>query len=103
MDSVVFSSSSFSNKKGVSMGWFPSGSFIAGNWIGYDEGMILYLLGLGIATNPLPASAWTQWTSGYTWATYYGESFVPFPPLFGHEYSHCWVDFRHIADSYMNS
>jgi hypothetical protein len=87
----------------VSMGWFPSGSFIAGNWIGYDEGMILYLLGLGIATNPLPASAWTQWTSGYTWATYYGESFVPFPPLFGHEYSHCWVDFRHIADSYMNS
>jgi hypothetical protein len=87
----------------VSMGWFPPGSFIAGNWIGYDEGMILYLLGLGIATNPLPASAWTQWTSGYTWATYYGESFVPFPPLFGHEYSHCWVDFRHIADSYMNS
>jgi hypothetical protein len=87
----------------VSMGWFPSGSFIAGNWIGYDEGMILYLLGLGIATNPLPASAWTQWTGGYTWATYYGESFVPFPPLFGHEYSHCWVDFRHIADSYMNS
>jgi hypothetical protein len=87
----------------VSMGWFPSGSFIAGNWIGYDEGMILYLLGLGIATNPLPASAWTQWTSGYTWATYYGESFVLFPPLFGHEYSHCWIDFRHIADAYMNS
>src|ERR1035437_435533 len=87
----------------VSMGWFPSGSFIAGNWIGYDEGMILYLLGLGIATNPLPASAWTKWTSGYTWATYYGESFVLFPPLFGHEYSHCWIDFRHIADAYMNS
>ena len=87
----------------VSMGWFPSGSFIAGNWIGYDEGMILYLLGLGIATNPLPASAWTKWTSGYTWATYYGESFVPFPPLFGHEYSHCWIDFRHIADAYMNN
>ena len=87
----------------VSMGWFPPGNFIAGNWIGYDEGMILYLLGLGIATNPLPASAWSYWTNGYTWATYYGESFVPFPPLFGHEYSHCWVDFRHVADSYMNS
>ena len=87
----------------VSMGWFPPGTFIAGNWVGYDEGMILYLLGLGIATNPLPASAWSYWTNGYTWATYYGESFVPFPPLFGHEYSHCWVDFRHIADSYMNS
>jgi hypothetical protein len=23
--------------------------------------------------------------------------------MFGHEYSHCWIDFRHIADSYMNS
>jgi hypothetical protein len=87
----------------VSMGWFPPGSFIAGNWVGYDEGMILYLLGLGTANNPLPASAWSYWTSGYTWGTYYGQTFVPFPPLFGHEYSHCWVDFRHIADSYMNS
>jgi hypothetical protein len=87
----------------VSMGWFPSGSFISGNWIGYNEGMILYCLGLGAATNPLPASAWTQWTSGYIWSTNYGLSFVQFPPLFGHEYSHCWIDFRHIADSYMNN
>jgi hypothetical protein len=88
----------------VAMGWQPTTGFTTyGNWIGYDEGMILYLLGLGTPTNPLPASAWNYWTSGYTWATYYGESFVPFPPLFGHEYSHCWIDFRHIADSYMNS
>lgn len=88
----------------VAMGWQPTSGFTTfGNWVGYDEGMILYLLGMGTATNPLPASAWNYWTSGYTWATYYGESFVPFPPLFGHEYSHCWVDFRHIADSYMNS
>ena len=88
----------------VAMGWQPTSGFTGfGNWVGYDEGMILYLLGLGIATNPLPASAWNFWTTGYTWVTYYGESFVPFPPLFGHEYSHCWIDFRHIADSYMNS
>jgi hypothetical protein len=88
----------------VAMGWQPTTGFSGyGNWIGYDEGMLLYLLGLGTATNPLPASAWNYWTSGYTWVTYYGESFVPFPPLFGHEYSHCWVDFRHVADAYMNS
>jgi hypothetical protein len=87
----------------LAMGWVPGSGFAGyGNWIGYDEGMILYLLGLGTATNPLPASAWNYWTSGYTWVTYYGESFVPFPPLFGHEYSHCWIDFRHIADAYMN-
>ena len=88
----------------VEMGWQPTTGFSGfGNWVGYDEGMMIYLLGLGTATNPLPASAWSYWTSGYTWATFYGESFVPFPPLFGHEYSHCWVDFRHIADAYMNS
>jgi len=85
----------------VSMGWFPSGSFIGNNWVGYNEGMILYLLGMGTATNPVPASGWNYWTSGYTWATYYGQAYIPFPPLFGYQYSHCWVDFRHIADAYM--
>src|ERR1035437_4849817 len=87
----------------VSMGWFPTSGFIANIWIGYNEGMILYCLGLGTATNPLPASAWNHWTSGYTYGTYYGQTFLPFSPLFVHQYSHCWIDFRHIADSYMNS
>lgn len=87
----------------VSMGWFPPSSFIQNNWVGYNEGMILYCLGIGAATNPLPTTAWNRWTSGYTWATNYGQAFVPFPPLFGHQYSHCWIDFRHTADAYMNS
>lgn len=88
----------------LSMGWFPpTTNFLSATWIGYNEGMLLYILGLGAAANPLPASAWSRWTNGYGWATYYGQSFVPFPPLFGHQYSHCWVDFRHVADGYMNS
>ena len=88
----------------VAMGWLPESGFTTfGNWVGYNEGMMIYLLGMGTATNPVPASGWSYWTSGYSWATYYGQSFVPFGPLFGHEYSHCWVDFRHIADAYMNS
>jgi len=85
----------------LSMGWFPETGFIANNWVGYNEGMILYCLGLGAAARPLPGSAWDAWTSGYTWSTLYGFSFVPFPPLFGHQYSHCWIDFRYIADAYM--
>jgi hypothetical protein len=87
----------------VSMGWFPNSGFIPIDWIGYNEGMILYCLGLGAPTNPLPASSWNRWTNGYIWATNYGLSYVQFPPLFGHEYSHCWIDFRHIADPYMNN
>jgi len=88
----------------VAMGWLPESGFTTfGNWVGYNEGMMIYLLGMGASSNPVPASGWSYWTSGYSWATYYGQSFVPFGPLFGHEYSHCWVDFRHIADTYMNS
>jgi len=88
----------------VAMGWQPTSGFSGyGNWIGYNEAMILYCLGMGTATNPLPASAWSQWTSGYAWGTFYGQSYLTFAPLFGHQYSHCWMDFRHIADAYMRS
>jgi hypothetical protein len=88
---------------GVSMAWYPDTGFSAGNWIGYNEGMIIYILGLGSSTTPLPTSSWNLWTSGYTWATNWGQSYVFYPPLFTYEYSHCWIDFRHIADAYMNS
>lgn len=86
----------------VSMAWYPNSGFVTNNWIGYNEGMIIYTLGLG-ATNPLPASSWMRWTSGYNWATNWGQAYVQFAPLFGHEYSHCWIDFRHITDAYMKS
>jgi len=86
----------------VSMAWYPETGFSPNNWVGYNEGMIIYCLGLGTATNPLPASAWTQWTTGYNWATNYGQAYVFYPPLFVYQYSHCWIDFRHVADAYMN-
>lgn len=85
----------------LTMGWQPESGFLSARWIGYNEAMVLYLMGLGAATNPLPAAHWTSWTSGYLWRTNYGQAYVEFPPLFGHQYSHCWVDFRHIADAYM--
>ncbi len=88
----------------VSMGWQPASGFLSANWIGYDEGMIIYILGLGTATNPLPGTAWSRWTNGYTWTMSYSTNgYVPFAPLFGHQYSHCWIDFRHTADSFMNA
>ncbi|HXC98303.1 MAG TPA: glucoamylase family protein [Verrucomicrobiae bacterium] len=89
----------------VRMGWLPGGSGFStfGDWQGYNEGMLLYLLGMGATSNTLPADCWSYWTSGYAWATEYGESYIVFPPLYGYEYSHCWVDFRHIGDAYMNA
>jgi hypothetical protein len=87
---------------GVMMGWKPAFGFLGfGQWIGYNEAMIMYLEGLGSPSYQLPASAWSAWTSGYHYDTLYGQSFVTCPPLFTHQYSHCWVDFRNIADAYM--
>jgi hypothetical protein len=87
----------------VSMAWYPNTGFSGNYWVGYCEGMIIYCLGLGSSTTPLPASSWNYWTSGYIWMTNYGQQYVYFPPLFTYEYSHCWIDFRHIADAYMNN
>jgi hypothetical protein len=63
--------------------------------------MILYILALGSPTHPIPPGAWEHWTASYVWAPYYVEPFVSFGPLFGHQYSHCWVDFRSVQDHYM--
>jgi hypothetical protein len=87
----------------VALGWRPENGFIGIDWRGYNEAMIIYLLGLGSPTFPLADTAWEAWTSTYDndWGTFYGYTFLSFPPLFGHQYSHLWVDFRGIADAYM--
>jgi len=87
-------------------GWYPPpGGFIQHRWIGYSEAMILYILAAGSPTHPLnnPQRSWDGWTGGYEWQTHYGYSFVIFPPLFGHQYSHAWIDFRDIKDEYMRN
>jgi hypothetical protein len=87
---------------GIMMGWMPGTGFSGfGQWIGYNEAMIMYILALGSPTHPVDPGAWLQWTTGYRWRTHYGFSYIEFAPLFGHQYSHCWIDFRNIADDYM--
>ena len=85
----------------VSMGWHPEGGFIPADWIGYNEAMILNILALGSPTHPVDSTTWRTWVSGYTWGPFYGQDFVQFAPLFGHEYSHVWIDFRNVQDAYM--
>lgn len=87
----------------ISMGWHPEDGFIAADWQGYNEAMIVYVLALGSPTFPVQPDAWTAWTSTYdqTWGTLYGQEHLSFAPLFGHQYSHVWIDFRAIRDAYM--
>jgi hypothetical protein len=84
----------------VSMGWHPETGFINASWIGYNEGMILNILALGSPTHPADSATWSKWVSGYQWGTYYGQTFIQFAPLFGHQYSHVWIDFRNIGDAF---
>ena len=87
----------------VAMGWTPEAGFIHVDWHGYDEAMLLYVLALGSSTHPIDASAWKAWTETYdhTWGSFQGQEHLGFAPLFGHQYSHVWIDFRGIQDDYM--
>ena len=89
----------------IKHGWKPGVGFIDGGayWTGYNEMMIMYLLALGSPTHPVPASDWTTWYSSYYYTDpgYGGHAYVIFPPLFGHQYSHCWIDFRNRRDGVM--
>ncbi|MBD2751714.1 glucoamylase family protein [Spirosoma validum] len=85
----------------VSMGWHPEKGFIDADWKGYNEAMLLYVLALGSPTHPVGSDTWAAWTKSYPWATFYDQTHVNFDPLFGHQYSHCWIDFRGIRDEYM--
>jgi hypothetical protein len=77
----------------LSHGWKPESGFLGGRWAVYSEHMILYLLAIGSPTHPIPADAWYIWIRNpitYRSYTYvYGAS-----PLFIHQYSHAWIDFR---------
>ena len=85
----------------LSHGWHPETGFIISDWKGYNEAMIAVVLGLGSPTHPLDTAAWTAWTSTYRWADFEGNSQLDFAPLFGHQYSQVWIDFRGIKDGYM--
>ncbi|MBD9498221.1 MULTISPECIES: glucoamylase family protein, partial [unclassified Ensifer] len=75
-------------------GWRPESGFIPYRWRGYDEGLLLYILGLGSPTHPLPPEAYAAYTASYDWRNLYGRELLYSGPLFTHQLSHMWVDFR---------
>ena len=87
--------------RGVAMGWKPEDGIHPHYWRGYNEAMILYVLALGSPTYPVPESVWEAWTETYIWAKFEEYEYTSFAPLFGFQYSHCWIDFHGIQDRYM--
>jgi hypothetical protein len=89
------------NKQTMSMGWHPERGFLDASWRGYNEAMILLIMALASPTHPVPADTWDGWTKDYQWSEFHGQEMVNFGPLFGHQYSHMYIDFRGIKDVYM--
>lgn len=85
----------------VTHGWKPESGFLKHRWQGYNEALILYVLGLASPTHPLPAKSYPAWTRTYKWKKLYGQEFLYAGPLFIHQLSHMWIDFRGIQDEYM--
>jgi hypothetical protein len=82
----------------LSMGWKPESGFLSARWDHYCELMILYLLGIGSPTHPLPPSSWYAWrrpTVRFENLSFVGAA----DPLFVHQYSHAWIDFRGRQES----
>ena len=85
----------------VRMGWKPGAGFLNYGWEGYSEAMLLYILGLGSPTHPLPEGSYDAWTRTYQWENLYDIDFLFAAPLFLHQLSHLWIDFRGIQDAFM--
>ena len=80
-------------------GWLPDLGFLPYRWDLYSELMMMYLLGLGSSTHPLPAATWNAWKR--TIFEYDGLRYIgAFAPLFVHQYSQAWFDFRGKRDKY---
>lgn len=81
----------------LSHGWKPESGFLKARWDTHAEAMLLYLLGLGSPSSPLPRGSWLAWKRPVV--NYAGLSYISgAPPLFIHQYSHAWVDFRKTND-----
>lgn len=85
----------------LSHGWRDETGFIKNRWNDYSEQAILYLLGIGSPTHPIPWQSWYAWERGYI---SYGKFryLAAVSPLFIHQYSHAWVDFRGKRERYKN-
>ena len=82
-------------------GWKPERGFLNYGWEGYSEAILLYVLGLGSPTHALTEESFSAWTMTYQWENLYGHDFLYAGPLFIHQFSHAWIDFRGIRDAFM--
>jgi len=85
----------------ISHGWTPESGFLPYRWdTGYSEAVILYVLALGSPTFPIDPQGYKEWISTFEWKNVYDIEYLYAGPLFIHQMSHLWVDFRGIHDDF---
>jgi hypothetical protein len=87
----------------VRMAWTPECGFQPYSWEGYNESILLHVLGLASPTHPLPPETYTAFTSTYQWRELYGHELLYAGPLFIHQLTHIWIDFRNLQDEFMRA
>ena len=87
-------------EKTLSMGWTPEHGYIRARWDAYSELMMIYLMALGSPTaGRIPKESWDAWNRPYF--EFNGIRYIgSHAPLFVHQYSHAWFDFRGKRDKY---
>ena len=86
----------------IRQGWKPECGFLHYGWEGYSEAILLYVLAMGSPTHPIKGGCYQAWTATYQWENLYGHDYLYAGPLFVHHFSHAWIDFRGIHDSFMH-
>jgi hypothetical protein len=89
----------------VSLGWTPETGFYGYRWRGYNEALLLYILGLGSPTHPLPPESYQDFTDGYRlhWKRAYDKEMLYAGSLFIHQLPQVWVDLRGVQDDFMRA
>ncbi|HEV8599011.1 MAG TPA: glucoamylase family protein [Gemmatimonadales bacterium] len=90
-------------RQAIAHGWTPEQGFLPFDWIGYNEALFVYVLALGSPTFPPDESVYDAWTAGYQWRSLLGHEYLYAGPLFMHQLSQIWIDFRGIQDEYMRA
>jgi hypothetical protein len=88
------------DERGLTMSWRPEPDRLYSKyrWTGLDESIVLHVLALGSPTHAVEPAVWQHYAGGFRWAEFEDQRFFQFAPLFGHQYSQGWIDFRSIAD-----
>lgn len=85
----------------ISHGYKPKSGFLKYRWdYEYSEALMLYVLALASPDYPISPQGYLTWQATFKMTEAYGIDYLYAGPLFIHQFSHLWIDFRGIQDAF---